>query len=448
MSCGQEKKCVYHIKAVVLLALVLGLAGFGQQAPDPIATLRHTRERLLADLDRMPRYTCVQTITRTYYDARSRLHGSSCSALIANNARKHTPSAFGWDRLRLEVAWVNGNNVFSWVGAPRFANDNLEKLAGDGPLGSGDFGVLLHEILLRTTLDFQREQVINGKRLLEYSYDMPLEKSTYKVKTSDGWTPIPYGGTLLIDPEAADLARLTIHIPKLPPSSSACQATNELTYGRTSIHDRLVLIPRDTRLDIINISGTESQSQTSFANCREYAATVRVLLDDSQSTSGTQAVTPSAAASPAPLPAGLQFDARIITPIDSDTAAAGDPIEAVLRSPLHGKNKAVIAPVGVRIHGRLTNVRWRSKPTSNLEIAARFESIEIDGRDVPFTAILESPRPKVLTGTTVSTSQMTLLKHDDPSLGGTFRFPQEHLRLKNLDAQWVTVTPEARTEEK
>src|SRR5438045_186845 len=173
MSCGQEKKCVYHVKAVVVLVIVLGVAGFGQQAPDPIATLQHTRVRLLADLDRMPRYTCVQTITRTYYDARPRFHGSSCSALIANSAKKHAPPAFGWDRLRLEVAWVNGNNVFSWVGAPRFANDNLEKLAGEGPLGSGDFGVLLHEILLRTTLDFQREQVIKGKRLLEYSYDMP-----------------------------------------------------------------------------------------------------------------------------------------------------------------------------------------------------------------------------------------------------------------------------------
>src|SRR5437763_548801 len=202
MSCGQEKKCVYYVKAVVVLVIVLGVAGFGQQAIDPIVAVQHTRERLLADLDRMPRYTCVQTITRTYYDARSRFHGSSCSSLIANNARKLP--AFGWDRLRLEVAWVDGSNVFSWVGAPRFANDNLEKLAGEGPLGSGDFGILLHEILLRTTLNFQREQGINGQRLLEYSYDMPLEKSSYKVKTTDGWTPIPYSGTLLIDPEAGD----------------------------------------------------------------------------------------------------------------------------------------------------------------------------------------------------------------------------------------------------
>src|SRR5262245_13534503 len=140
-----------HLNAVAIVAIILlGLSGFGQQGPDPIATLHGIKQRLLADLDRMPRYTCVQTVTRTYYDARQGAHGSSCSALVtARNLRKHALPAFGWDRLRLEVAWVEGNNVYSWIGEPRFANDNLDKLAGEGPLGSGDFGALLREILLQ-----------------------------------------------------------------------------------------------------------------------------------------------------------------------------------------------------------------------------------------------------------------------------------------------------------
>ncbi len=446
MSRAPQKKCAPCSKAIVILAIVLCLPGFGQHVPDPTAALQHTKEHLLADLDRMPRYTCVQTITRTYYDARSQLHGSSCPALTATSGKRR-PSAFAWDRLRLEVAWVNGANVFSWVGAPRFANNNLEKLAGGGPLGSGDFGVVLREILLRTTLDFRREQVVNGKRLLEYSYNMPLEKSTYQVRASDGWTPVAYQGTLLIDPETADLAGLTVQIPKWPSKSSACQATNELTYGRTSIHDRLVLIPREAHLDILNTAGAESQSQTIFASCREYVATSRLILDDSQSTSAAQAEAPPPTGPPALLPSGLHFDARIDTPIDSDTAAAGDPIEAVLRSTIHGKNKAVIAPAGARIQGRLTKVRWQSTPISGLEIAVRFESIEIGGRNVPFAAILDAPHPKVLTGTAISNPSM-MLKQDDLVFGGAFHFPKEHLKLKKLDAQWVTTTPGAPEEEK
>jgi hypothetical protein len=114
---------------------------------------------------------------------------------------------------------------------------------------------------------------------------------------------------------------------------------------------------------------------------------------------------------------------------------------------MHGKNKAVIAPAGARIHGRLTKVRWQSTPISGLEIAVRFESIEIGGSNVPFTATLNEPHLKVLTGTAISTSSMPL-KQDDLVFGGAFHFPKEHLKLKNLDAQWVTATPRTPTEEK
>ena len=137
-----------HFKAVAAVAMVLGLTGSGQQAHDRIAALQSTKERLLGDLERMPRYTCVQTVTRTYYDARSGTQKPSCPALIAiNNVRKQMPPALEWDRLRLEVAWVAGNNLYIWAGEPRFADDNLEKLAGEGPLGTGDFGAILRETL-------------------------------------------------------------------------------------------------------------------------------------------------------------------------------------------------------------------------------------------------------------------------------------------------------------
>src|SRR5262249_40133653 len=110
------RHCICPPEAVAVLGpLGLGVAGFWQQAPDPNAALQQTRDRLLADLDRMPRYTCVQTITRSYYDARSGIRTPSCPGLIAiHNVREHMPSAFGWDRLRLEVAWVEGNNLHAW----------------------------------------------------------------------------------------------------------------------------------------------------------------------------------------------------------------------------------------------------------------------------------------------------------------------------------------------
>jgi hypothetical protein len=148
------------------------------------------------------------------------------------------------------------------------------------------------------------------------------------------------------------------------------------------------------------------------------------------------------------LPAGLPFDARIITAVDSDTAAAGDPIEAVLLSPIRSNHKAVIAPAGARIHGRLTNVRWRSKPAMKYELTVRFESIEINGREVAFSAILEPPHSQVLTGTFSGSHLIPLKPDDDPSIGSTFSFSQDHRHVKNLDARWVTINPRAATERK
>jgi len=139
----------------------------------------------------------------------------------------------------------------------------------------------------------------------------------------------------------------------------------------------------------------------------------------------------------------LHFSARIITPIDSDQAAAGDPIEAVLRSTLRDRNKAVIARAGARLHGHLSGVRWQADPVPNHQITVRLESIELDGGSVPFNAIQEPPHPAVLTGTGGSMSRLMLLKPNPPLSGGTFIFREEHLRLKNLDAQWVTVGPAA-----
>src|SRR5438270_4259726 len=295
-----------------------------QTTPDPARVLQATGERLLADLKRMPRYTCVQTITRTYYEGKHRFHHPSCSSLITeHDTRKKKLPVQGWDRLRLEVALVEGGSVYSWVGAPRFADDTLDKLAGSGPLGSGDFGVFLAGILHHATLDFQGERVVDGARLFEYSYEMPIGKSSYRVKVPGGWKITGYSGTLLLDPQADDLIQLVVRTDELPSVSSACQATSEVSYRRTLIHQRMVLVPHETRLYTITATGDESMSQTSYANCREYSSTVKMIFGG-ETTSASPATAPAPAEPAAPLPPGLQFHAHITTPLASDTAAAGD----------------------------------------------------------------------------------------------------------------------------
>jgi hypothetical protein len=395
----------------------------------------------------MPRYTCVQTITRTYYEGKRQFGRPSCSSLISeHNARKKKLAVEGWDRLRLEVALVEGTSVYSWVGAPRFTDDTLDKLAGSGPLGSGDFGVFLRGILNHAPLVFQGEHVVNGSHVFEYSYEMPLGQSTYRVKVPDGWAVTGYSGTLLLDPEASDLVQLVVRTDELPPVSSACQATSEVTYKRVPIHERMVLVPQETRLYTITATGSESTSQTTYSNCREYSSTVKMIFGGETLSASPTAASKPAEAPPAALPTGLRFNAHITTPLETETAAAGDPIEAVLTNPMRDKKKQVIAPAGALLNGRLRMVRFWSDPFNSLQIAVQFESIEIGGRKVPLNAILYAPVYPLFMG--ASRYRMRFLTLDDSFIGGMFFLNEGHLRAKQLDSEWITVAPAERKDKK
>jgi hypothetical protein len=412
------------------------------QQADPALTLQRTRERLLEELKSLPRYTCVQAIYRQYFRA-YRQRESSCVTLIAEHAdRTRELPLEGWDRLRLDVAIIEGKTVYAWPDASRFEPGEFEKLAGRGPLGSGDFGSFIGEIFSRGIVSFTREEVADGRRLLAYTYRMPPDRSKYGVESGREWIIVAYSGDFRLDPERHDIVSLTVSTAEMPDGNSACQATSEIDFTRTSIHGQELLIPRETRLRTILRSGAEALSRTTYAGCRQYGGKTRILTEepDSQQPPGA----PDRSKTPVPdlLPPGLRFDIRITTPIDSDTSAAGDPVEAVLRSPLRGANKKMLAPAGARLRGRLHRVEMNgSRRDDFFLISVQFESIEIDGRNVPLRAttypIQYAPGVYVR-----GPSRFKNGVEDDVAEGiGTLIFYQKNLHLKQHDSAWITLPP-------
>ena len=428
-------------KASAIVIVAFALSGLGQQTADPADVLLQARERLLPELARMPRYTCVQTVTRKYFAAPSHQHDDDCGAIIAaRESRKHELRLQGWDRLRLEIATVQAGDVFSWVGASRFDESDIKVFAGRGPLGSGDFGAFLDTALDRGIIRFKREELAEARRFLEYSYDIPLERSSYRYQTDHGWRLIPFQGEFILDPEANDIVRLTVSTSELPENTPACRAISEVEYGRTKIHDRAILIPREVRLRTIYRNSSETLNSTIYTSCREYASNSRMLLQapkepDASPGSNTQ-LTPSKS-----LPAGLRFYARILTPIDSDSAAAGDPVEGILRSPMRDRQNHVIAPAGASLHGRLLLLERQIDPADYFKIGVRLESVEVGGTEIPLAALTYPVR----TRTRVDGNLFGLIvPPDDPSAGvATFLFRNQHLRLKQLDSEWITVARDA-----
>jgi hypothetical protein len=85
---------------------------------------------------------------------------------------------------------------------------------------------------------------------------------------------------------------------------------------------------------------------------------------------------------------------ELLTPFDSDTAAAGDHFDARLTAPLRD-GKRLIAPKGALIEGRVSDVEIDFRPAQVVTFGLIPESLEIGGARVLFAARLD-PQPFIL----------------------------------------------------
>ena len=442
-----------------LIILSAFVSGQTAPQPDPIALLQRVRTRLLADAGRMPRYTCLQNITRHFYRTNS-TEPQSCAAILAKRAqRKHDPPPTSWDRLQLDVAIADDREIHSWPDAPRFNEEEIRKLVSNGPFGSGDFSAFVAGIFGGgSTIKFEGAHAVNGRTLFEYTFAVTNNASRYQIATAGATLITAYDGSFLLDPQSADLAQLSVRTAELPEATNACQAISEIEYGRIDIHGRQVMIPDQTDLRIVYRDGREAVATTSYSSCHEYTSKAILRFDAEPvavSASAHPAITAAATQPSSPFPAGLTFNCRIVTPIDSDTPA-GRPIEAILRSPLRGKDKAILAPRGARIRGRLVRLADHKSALDYFEVGVRLESVEGNGAELPLYATLENQPPppvnpfarrfNVFAGD-VRSEMVADFPTAPPRNVGVFFFVREELHLKPFDSAWITTSAETDKEQ-
>src|SRR5262245_59103634 len=92
-----------------------------QDLPADILLLARIKAKAAENLKRLPNYTCTETVVRT----RRR-----------RESRKTEPV----DTLRLEVALVDGREMFTWPGGGKFEEKNLGEMVGAGAaISNGNF---------------------------------------------------------------------------------------------------------------------------------------------------------------------------------------------------------------------------------------------------------------------------------------------------------------------
>ncbi|MGD1098155.1 MAG: hypothetical protein ABSB35_39975 [Bryobacteraceae bacterium] len=314
------------------------------------ALLARAREKILDSLRRLPKYTCLETIDRTYYAApRARLNRKLMTESPANACGGDAPSGVSLDakdRLRVEVVVVSQRELLSWPGASRFDTSLIDQMIPLGPISTGSFGIYLLDVFANPKVQFTfTGKRTDGKRdVFEYSYTVPVDASHMKIKGSSEWRATGYSGSFEVNTGTAELAKLVITSDALPPDTGMCYTKTALDYHFTLIGDDEFLIPLRSELETFDIDGRRTDSVTGFPACHEFTAESSLRFDE-QSTPAISAVKTSLVG--AALPPGLSLTLGLMGSIDSRTAAAGDPVSAKVESAVKapGSNE-VLVPAG------------------------------------------------------------------------------------------------------
>lgn len=357
-------------------------------AQDPTAVLAHARDKILDLMDRLPNYTCLQTLDRKYYERSSDPHRRrSCDELIGERRKgSYKLELQGTDRLRVDVKVSEGQEIAAWAAASRFDSRSIIDIVGDGPLGTGPFGTMVAEIFSSPDVQFQYlgESSLQGVNVLEYRYEVPVSTSRYFIRAGNEWVPMAYDGTFSIDPAAFLLRRLKVQASGMPAKSQSCEATTMVDYQLMRVGAGDFLVPQTSVLHFLMADSSETESTATYTACHEYRGESTIHFEDVPI--NTAAAEKAPVREPLSIPAGLTIHLALETPIDSDTAAAGDVVTAkVLKT---ARSHDVSIPAGTTVRGRIAVMRHRFVSPAMFEIGILFQSLNVGGVDSPFYARL------------------------------------------------------------
>ncbi len=427
--------------AVTFLLLAASVCAF-TQIPFAQTLFNQVRQKVLNDVTRAPRYTCVQTITRVQY--RPHYPGgrpNACSALIQARKELASPGTIIWrDRLRFDVAISNRGEMFSWAGATEFESGELSDLALSGSTGSGDFASFLSAVFGPDAEQFHYlgPQDTPFGLLSAFDFKVPIHKSHYSYK-SEGHPArtIGYGGTFYAQPDSGDLKRLVIDTDQFPQGDSFCHVVDTMDYGHLKVGSGDFLLPTVARMDILYSNGEESQNEKRYSNCREFTGTSTLRFDDNDEVQSSSAQTKQDLQS---LPPKTHIKVRIDPPISSVTAAAGDAVIGIVEKEVRNKGQVLVRATD-RLHGRILRFEQFQLPDPHWLIAIRFDAIERDGVEQRMTfAPVDDGERGLVPRRGIRPLTPAQIAADRPKGGGVFLFatPARVTLDKNFHTEWET----------
>lgn len=309
-------------------------AGASELAPE-LATLGRIKSRMVQTLARQPNYMCVQQVERSH------------RRLPRGRYELH-------DVIRIEVALVDGKEMYAWPGSRKFEETDLSTMVTGGAIGTGNFATHARAVFQTSSPRYRYigPTELAGKKSVRFDFVVPLFSSGYRIRVKQQEVTVGYHGSFWADAETHELQRLEIVADDIPPSLGVATAQDAMEYERVKIGPSEFLLPRGSELVMTDLYGNESRNRTTFSSCKQYSGE-SVLTFDEAPADETEAPEPVAVArQELELPEDLTFDVKLQTEIDSTTAAVGDPVIATLDDDIKLKRRLLVAK-GAKLLGRI-----------------------------------------------------------------------------------------------
>lgn len=330
--------------------------------------LARIKVRMEEHLRRQPDYTCLLTIERS----RRRVPARRFQRL---------------DTLRLEVALVEGKELFSWPGEREFQDRDLRALVPTGTIGTGSFALHARSVFLSSWPRYSRvgEEWLAGRRCHRYDYSVSLPGSRYYLKVGELKAVVPYHGSFWVDAETLDLVRLMVRADTIPAELELESVTETIDYTVTPIGRGQFLLPKYAETVLVDLDGNEHRNRTVFSDCRQYAGESFLSFGEPPPLEAPPAKPASVVIE---LPDNAFLDLELQSTIDGEKSRIGDPIIAVLRSPVK-RGREVVVPKGAVARGRLLHLERVSGHVTWHIVAIQLETLEWQNRRAPVRARLE-----------------------------------------------------------
>lgn len=347
-----------------MLSAMLGAQGL----PPEVLLLARVKRHMEQVLTRQPNYTCLETIERSRRSGRNKRF-----QLI--------------DALHLEVAVVEGKELFSWPGERAFKDRDLRELAPTGAIGTGSFALHARSVFLSNTpvITYRGEEVIDGRTVARYDFSVAQYRSGYRIRIGKLEGVAGYRGSFWNDVETLDLVKLDVEAIEIPPHLPLRGTSDSMRYERVPIGESTFLLPKSSELIMEDFNGSQNRNLIGFSQCRQYAGESTLSFDEAP-----EETKPVALPEAVSLPPGLLIELELLTPVKFPGNAIGDEIEARVRRDVR-RNSAVLVPRGAILKGNVALLERRrdARGRDNVLVAFQWREISFDGKIGPFEGQLE-----------------------------------------------------------